>query len=209
VFDTGTGGRLFAEQLHRALPTAQITTVIDTDNSPYGNKKPATIRDLTERALRPYIGQARIIAVACNTATANAIEYLREQYPQQFFVGFEPAVKPAGEQSVTRHVCVLATNATLRSRRYQRLRNKYCTNRGVTVYEPDCRKWARQIDAGAITEQDVAKVLAPYLDQDIDFVAIACTHFNAIRPYIEQIVGPHVTVYDPFAAIIRYIKTQL
>jgi glutamate racemase len=209
VFDTGTGGELFAKALAAAIPTIDVVTVIDTENSPYGNKKSDTIRRLVEHNLKPYLGKVRMIAIACNTATANAIEYLREKYPEQFFVGFEPAVKPAGEQSKTRKVMVLATNATLKSARYQRLCNKYCISRGVDVYEPDCRKWAKKIDDGTITKQDVEKVLKPYIGQNFDFVALACTHFVAIRPWIEELVGPGVTVYNTTPAIIRYIKSQL
>lgn len=209
VFDTGTGGKLFAKYLQAEIPAAEVITVIDTENSPYGNKKSETIRDLVEKALEPYINKVAIIALACNTATANAVEYLREKYPQQFFVGFEPAVKPAGEQSQTRKVMVLATNATLKSTRYQRLRNKYCVNRGVTVYEPDCRKWAKQIDAGKLTEQDIRKTLKKYLSEDIDFVALACTHYNKVADQIQKVVGDQVTVYDPFPAIVSYIKSQL
>jgi len=209
VFDSGTGGRLFAEFLHQELPHTQITPVIDSENAPYGSKKPATICNLVESALNPHINQSDTIVIACNTATANAIEYLRDKYPNQFFVSFEPAVKPAGEQTKTKNVMVLATNATFKAPRYQRLRNKYCNSRGVTVYEPDCRKWAKLIDTNTISDTDIEKVLKPYLNQDIDFIALACTHYVAIQDRIQNIVGPNVTVFNPFAAVASYIKSQL
>lgn len=209
VFDSGTGGRLFAAELAKNMPHALITTVIDAANAPYGNRDRLDIQNLVETALKPYIDTTDLIVIACNTATANAAEYLRAKYPDQRFIGFEPAIKPASEQSKTKQIIVLATNATKKAPRYQKLRNKYCPSTQFTIYEPDCRTWAAEIDAGTLDESKIRATLEPYLDKNVDFISISCTHYHAVIDTIKKIVGDSVTVYDPFNAIIRYIETLI
>ncbi|MDR3297997.1 MAG: aspartate/glutamate racemase family protein [Candidatus Nomurabacteria bacterium] len=207
VFDTGTGGRLFAEELRRVFPRDEVMEVIDEANSPYGEKSAEEIRELTEAALIGCIkDDASIIVLACNTATAVCIDYLRAKYPERIFVGFEPMLKPAAAMTKTGKIIVLATPATERSEKYQELKHRYCE--GVEVMEPDCSEWAAKIDAGAMREEDVLNTLLPYLKLDGDVVVLACTHYVAVKGVIEDLAS-QATVIAPFDAVIRHIKKDV
>jgi glutamate racemase len=203
VFDTGTGGKLFAKKLRGAMPGVQVVEVIDDTNSPYGNKSEAAIRRLSEAALRPYIGRVAVIVIACNTVTAVAIDYLRQRYPEQIFVGMEPMLKPATMLTKTGKIMVLATDATKNSARYKNL--KYKWGRGVEIFEPNCKKWAGKIDHGEMNDEVLRMSLEPYMNKGVDVVALACTHFVAVKSQVQQLMLG-AKVIDPFEAVIRQIK---
>ena len=201
VFDTGTGGRLFANHLSIKYPNIKVETVIDLDNSPYGAKSRDEIINLTEDAIKNHIGQTDAIILACNTATAAAIDELRIRYPDQIFIGFEPMIKTGAKLTRTGKIMVLATEATKKADRYNRLKERFS---GFAVIEPDCGSWAAQIDSGNLTPKDVKSALAGQLD-GIDVIILACTHYVAISEQIKEIVGPKVKVINPFEAVGDYI----
>jgi len=201
VFDTGIGGRLFADYLSK-YPGMEIETVIDTDNSPYGTKSKDEIVALTEAAVGDYIDRADAIILACNTATAVAIDELRDRYPDQVFIGFEPMIKTAAELSKTGKVMVLATRATKEADRYKRLKERFSE---IAVIEPDCDLWATQIDNGNLDVKDIKNTLEGQLE-GIDVIILACTHYVAVSDQIQQIVGPDITVINPFEAVSNYIE---
>ncbi|MEM9928545.1 MAG: aspartate/glutamate racemase family protein, partial [Bacteroidota bacterium] len=151
---------------------------------------------------------AKLIVVACNTATSLAIDVLRAAYPQIPFVGMEPAVKPAAG---AKRIGVLATAATLNSKRYQNLRQRYLPNR--PVLEDPCRGLVSLIEErGASTpavRAHLKPILAPMLAAEVDALVLGCTHYPLVRADIEAIAGPAVTVIDPAPAAARQVKRLL
>jgi glutamate racemase len=210
IFDTGTGGRLYSAYLHRHLKNTDITTIIDAANAPYGQKSPIQIKFLTTKALKIYLGTKAIIVLACNTATAYAIESLRKKYPNQTFIGFEPTIKPAMSVTKTGKILVIATPATLKSPRYNKLKSVYTANQNpaCTIYEADCSAWARLIDTGKMTTTVLKSTLQPYHKLHIDTIVLACTHFIAVKPQLKALF-PTAQLIDPFLAVTKYLKTLL
>ena len=200
VFDSGIGGLAVAEELRRLLPQATVITASDPDHVPYGGRPRSEIMQLTKTAIQPLIAaQCDAIVIACNTATTNAIQLLRHDYPTQKFVGLEPMVKPAALLTQTKAIAVLATPATLKSPRYQALKADWAT--GVTIYEPDCSTWAERIEASEVDSISLEETLFPLLDENVDVVVLGCTHYHWLKERIQTIVGPTVHVLEPSNAI--------
>lgn len=207
IFDSGKGGayiaKVFAKysKTHPLLPEIAYETVLDTDNVPYGSHPAAEIRHMTETALSEHLGTDAIIVLACNTATAYAIDYLREKYPNQQFVGFEPMIKPAARLSETAKICVLATPATLHSERYKTLKNKFTVS--FQVFEPDCSDWARLIENNEFRPEHLQDLLEIVKDNEIDQVILACTHYIAVKDLILDCVPADCDVLEPSEAVFR------
>ena len=206
IFDTGTGGGIFAEHFRKELEDTEIIEVTDAEHAPYGGRSGWEIVQLTEMALSEYLDKVDIIVLACNTATVPAIETLRKKYPNQAFVGTEPGIKPAVELSKTGTIVVLATPATLGSDRYREL----CDGgRGINICEADCADWAKKIDEGWLTQDDIRKALSPFEGENPDVVVLACTHYLAIpMEWIESVL-PGATIYSPLEAITSRVRELL
>ena len=207
VFDTGTGGKIFAEYFRQEIQGAEIIEVIDSANAPYGSRTPSEILTLTEQTLKPYINTSALIAIACNTATAYALSYLRTKYPDQLFVGAEPAVKPAVRLTKNGKALILATPATVNSAHYQNLKTKHAKH--VTLYEPNCADWAQKIDDGTLTKGDIIATLDPYRPFSPDTIILACTHYLAISPRTFTDIFPNARIYSPLPAVTDHIKSLL
>ncbi len=204
VFDSGRGGEFVADGLRKLLPHHDYIVVNDTAHVPYGARSNEEIIALTTAALAPLIAACPIIVIACNTATMAAIATLRARYPDTQFVGTEPMVKPAAEQSRSGHVTLLATPTTLRSERYRHLIDSYASH--LRIDKPDTSGWARHIEdhqLAAIDPTDVAKSV----DAGSDTVILACTHYIALVPQLYEMF-PSITVLEPTDAIARRL-TQL
>ena len=206
VFDSGIGGLAITKSLQDYFPAAQITTVNDSANLPYGSKSSAEIRRLTNAAIQPLLG-LDIIVIACNSATTAAIDWLRQTYPNQKFIGIEPMIKPATQLTASRVIGVCATPATLASSAYQRLIDSYAT--GLTVIEPDCSDWASMIEQSAIDEASIRQRLDEMINRGADVIVLGCTHYHWIKQYITEYVGPDITVLEPSSAIGRRIANLL
>lgn len=205
VFDSGIGGEAIASSLQKAFPAADIVIVNDRANVPYGDKSPSEVVRLTDAALQPLLSSGcDIIVIACNTATALAIEWLREQYPTQQFIGLEPMIKVAAKQTKTGIVAVCATPATLASDRYKKLKQDFAHD--ITCLELDCREWAAMIEHGAIDEQHIEKTILAALHQQADVIVLACTHYHWIREVIERSAGSSAVIIDPSVAIINRVR---
>ena len=201
VFDTGAGGRLVGEQLRRILPHHEYTIVNNLAHAPYGDKPEDEILALTDAAIQPLLDCDKII-LACNTATAAAIDTLRQRYPRLTFIGFEPMIKPAAHLTRTGRVTLLATAATKRSRRLKKLIDDYAA--GLTIDVPDTTDWAKRIDQGypeAISLEEVARSVA----QGSDVIILGCTHYLALKDRLNQ-EFPHCTILEPSMAIARVIE---
>jgi len=202
IFDTGIGGVLFAKELRKHNPEYSIKVVHDRENLPYGDKSEKDIRDLVDKAIQPIL-LADIIVIACNTATAYAIDHLRKKYPEKTFVGFEPAIKIAATQTKTKCIAVLATPATLKSERYRILKSAYGMN--TTIFEPQVKTLASQIETRKIDWKSLEALLHNLKLQHVDIIVLGCTHYHLIQNSIQQLVGSEVTVITPTQSVIDRI----
>lgn len=212
IFDSGVGGLSVLRQIHQLMPHENLIYVADQGHVPYGPRSAAEIQHFS-RAITHFLRQqqAKIIVVACNTATAAALNDLRQTFPDISFVGMEPAVKPAARQTQTGQVGVLATTTTIKSERYADLMARFAQD--VTVYEDPCLGLVEAIEAGEFatpeTKQLLQSILQPMLAKQVDTVVLGCTHYPFVVDVIEEIVGTAVSIIDPAPAVARQTQRVL
>lgn len=197
IFDSGLGGELVAKRLKVHFPDAEFTVINDRTHLPYGGRPASEVYTLTKAAIEPLIGKVDVLVIACNTATAAAIDQLRSDFPDQTFVGYEPMVKPAAAQTKSGKVAILATPATLASIRFKKLVAEYGEN--VQVFTPDCSSWASDIESGKIDEINLDQV-AQAVNAGADVIALACTHYLALESRLRQ-QFPDAAVIEPTPAV--------
>jgi glutamate racemase len=184
----------------------------DQAQVPYGPRPVAEIRRFSSEITRfLQARKAKIIVVACNTASAAALNFLRDSFPGLPFVGMEPAVKPGAGQSRKGRIGVLATEATFGSRRYANLMARYA--QGVMAIEEPCVGLVEQIEAGQVdgqeTERILRQALEPMMEAGVDTLVLGCTHYPFVRPLIRRLVGPDVEIVDPAPAVARQVRRVL
>lgn len=211
VFDSGVGGLSVLRELAAQLPSARLLYFADSAHVPYGPRPLAEVRDFSLAIADFLLEQgARVIVVACNTASAAALHPLRARL-QVPVVGMEPAVKPAVEHSHSGVVAVLATPATFQGALFASVVERFA--HGVEVIAQVCPGLVEQIEAGELatpkTEALLAGWIEPLLDRGIDALVLGCTHYPFVRPLIERICGPDVRVIDPSAAVARQVGRVL
>ncbi len=204
VFDSGIGGKSVAEALQHAFVDDEIIYMNDAKNVPYGNKEPAEIRHLTATVIDRLVkGGCSIIVIACNTATTNAIDFLRNVHPRVFFVGLEPMVKPAAALTRTGVFAVCATRATLASQPYTTLKQAWA--KGRKIIEPDCSEWATQIERGDSDTIAVEVLVDELTAQKCDVIVLACTHYHWLKKRFEA-ANPDIIILEPTDAIMQRIS---
>ena len=206
IFDSGVGGLSLLRHVADVLPHDNLLYFADQAHVPYGPRSAVEIRHFCQAISQFLIEQgAKIIVVACNTASAAALAYLRQLFPTVPIVGMEPAVKPAAQQTKSGRVGVLATAVTFDSPRYSDLMTRFAQD--ITVYEDPCLGLVNLIEAGEIhstqTEQLLRPILTPMLNAGVDTLVLGCTHYPFARPLIEKLVGTAVTLIDPGPAVAR------
>ena len=211
VFDSGVGGLTILRAVREALPCENLIYVADAAHVPYGEKSPQQIRDRAMAIGGFLIGQsAKIIVVACNTATAAAIDHLRERLSIPI-VGVEPAVKPAVAATRSGVVGVLATPATLASERYRSLIERFAA--GVCIVGQPCAGLAEHIERGEIdgerTEQLLRGFVEPLLAAHADVIVLGCTHYPLVAHIVQRIAGPDVAVIENGTAVAKEVVRQL
>ncbi len=212
IFDSGVGGLSVAAAIRQQLPGADLRYVADTAHVPYGPRPLLEVRGFAAAIAHFLIEQpVQVVVVACNTASAAALYPLRARFPATPFVGMEPAVKPAAEQSRTGRVAVLATPATFQGALFASVVERFA--HGVEVIPQICPGLVEQIEAGALatpqTEAMLRGWVEPLLARDIDALVLGCTHYPFVRPLLETICGPRVRVIDPSAAVARQVARVL
>lgn len=212
VFDSGIGGLSILQELHRQLPAENLIYIADQAHVPYGSRTLEQVRSFSEAITHFFLEQnVKLIVVACNTASAAALHYLRQTFPELPFVGMEPAVKPAAEVTKSGVVGVLATPTTFQGALYASVVERFA--RGVSIVQDTCPGLVGQIEAGNIngdeTRMILLRALEPMLQQNIDTVVLACTHYPFVKPLIAEIVGPNVRIIDPAPAIARQARRVL
>jgi glutamate racemase len=206
IFDSGVGGISVVRAIREQMPEENIIYFGDQRHVPYGSRSMHEIQKFSDTITRFLLEQgAKIIVVACNTASAAALKSLRESFLDTQFVGMEPAVKPAAESTHTGRVGVLATPATFQGALYASVVERFAN--GVELFQNTCPGLVQQIERGNIhgaeTRQILEAALLPMLENDIDTVVLGCTHYPFVIPLIQQIVGDGVRVIDPAPAVAK------
>jgi glutamate racemase len=212
IFDSGVGGLSVLRAIHELLPHLEIVFFADQAHVPYGQRQMQEIRAFSHQITSFLLSQQiDLLVVACNTASAAALKYLRQQFPLLPIVGMEPAVKPASEQTHTKAVGVLATPATFQGELYQSLVHKY--GEGLQIFQDTCPGLVEEIEAGNLkgerTHAILAHALQPMIEQHVDTVVLGCTHYPFILDEIRQIAGKRIQVIDPAPAVARRVKSLL
>jgi glutamate racemase len=193
-------------EIARQLPREDTLYLADQAHVPYGSRRLAEVRELSEGITRFLLDQgAKIIVVACNTASAAALHSLRRTFLQVPFVGMEPAVKPAVERTRSGVGGIIATPATFQGELFASLVERYAGD--TRVLTQACPGLVEAVEAGMVdasdTEALLRRCLAPLIEAGVDQLVLGCTHYPFLRPAIERVVGPGVAVIDPAPAVAR------
>ncbi len=212
IFDSGVGGLSVLRAVREFMPEQDILYLADQAHVPYGPRPLIQVREFAEGITRFLLDRgARLIVVACNAASAASLHYLRNTFPDVPFVGMEPAVKPAAEQTRSGVVGVLATPATFQGALYASVLERFA--RDVTVLQDTCPGLVAEVESGNLEGDAVREILtnalSPMLQAGIDTVVLGCTHYPFVIPLIQEIAGPGVRVIDPAPAIARQTRRLL
>ena len=212
IFDSGVGGLSVLRAIRAEMPQESVIYFGDQVHIPYGSRPMEQIRNFSEAITRFLLGHdAKIIVVACNTASAAALKHLREKFPEVSFVGMEPAVKPAAEQTLTGKVGVLATPATFQGALYASVVERFAN--GVELSQNTCPGLVQQIEEGNLEGEETRRILddalLPMLEKNIDTVVLGCTHYPFVIPLIQKIVGDRVRVIDPAPSVAKQVRRVL
>lgn len=199
-------------EIRALLPAQPVYYFADQAHVPYGSRQIEEVRSFSHGITRYLLSLgARLIVVACNTASVASLSSLREEYPHIPFVGMEPAVKPAAEQSLSGRVGVLATEATFHTAMYASVVERFA--RDVILLEDPCPGLVAQVETGDLSGEQtrtiLEKALDPMLAAGVDTIVMGCTHYPFVIPLIQNIVGSDVRVIDPAPAIARQIHRML
>ncbi len=211
LFDSGVGGTSIWKEVLKILPNEKTIYLADSANAPYGEKNKQTIIDLCIKNTEILLSQrCKLIIVACNTATTNAIDYLRENYEVPF-IGIEPAIKPAALYSKTGAIGILATQGTLTSALFEKTAQTYTQN--INTIQQDGEGLVPLVEKGDLESKELSNLLQrylhPMLEQNIDHLVLGCTHYPYLIPAIKKIVGNEVQIIDSGEAVARQTKAIL
>ena len=212
VFDSGVGGLSVLRAIRQKYPQEDFLYLADQAHVPYGMRSLAEVRQFSEDITRYFLQHgAKLVVVACNTASAAALHFLRNTFPDIPFVGMEPAVKPAAETTKSGVVGVLATPATFQGELYASVVERFAN--GVRILQDTCPGLVEQIERGNLDGNDTLDILKQalggMLEENIDTIVLGCTHYPFVIPQIQAIAGPHVRVIDPAPAIARQVGRLL
>ncbi len=212
VYDSGVGGLTVWRAIRALLPQEDLLYFADQAKVPYGLRPLEEVQSLAEGVTRYLMDQgAKLIVIACNTASAAALKHLRALYPEFPFVGMEPAVKPAAEQTLSGKVGVLATPSTFQGELYASVVERFAHD--VKLFQNTCPGLVQQIEKGyldtAKTRRILEEILEPMLREGVDTLVMGCTHFPFAIPMIRKIAGEHVRVIDPAPAVARQVRRVL
>lgn len=204
VFDSGVGGGTVLRHLHQMLPAEDLLYLADQLNCPYGPRPIAELRRLSAANTAWLLERgAKLIVVACNTASAAALHWLRQHWPLVPFVGMVPAVKPAAQQTRSGVVGVLATPATIQGDLLHTVLDEWAGD--VKVLRQPCDGLVEQIEAGACdapeTHALLERYLHPLMRAGADTIVLGCTHYPFLLSQIRAIVGPEVALLDAGPAV--------
>lgn len=211
IFDSGIGGTSIFKEIHGLLPKENYIYLADSKNAPYGNKSEDEILQLSIKNTEHLKSKGcKIIVIACNTATTNAISYLRENYNIPF-IGIEPAIKPAALNTQSKAVGILATKGTLSSQLFHKTTDLYAN--GITVIEQVGDGIVPLIESGQLESDEMKALLKTYLkpmlEQNIDHLVLGCTHYPYLIPILSKMLPENVKIIDSGLAVAKQTQAVL
>ncbi|TDN95632.1 glutamate racemase [Salegentibacter sp. 24] len=211
IFDSGVGGTSIWKEIHELLPAEKTIYLADSKNAPYGEKPIEEIKNLSRKNTEKLLEMgAKIIVVACNTATTNAIKELRNEYMVPF-IGIEPAIKPAALNSKSKTIGILATRGTLTSTLFSQTSDFYARN--INVVEVEGRGLVELIEAGEIDSGHMRShllgLLEPFFMNKIDYLVLGCSHYPYLIPLLKELLPKEVVIIDSGEAVARQTKAIL
>tara|TARA_B110000503_G_scaffold141786_1_gene236371 strand:- start:868 stop:1659 length:792 start_codon:yes stop_codon:yes gene_type:complete len=211
IFDSGVGGTSIWKEIKALLPHEDTIYLSDSKNAPYGEKSKQTIIDLSIKNTEFLLQQnCKLIVVACNTATTNAIKILREKYTIPF-IGIEPAIKPAALKTKTNNIGILATKGTLNSELFEKTTSTI--PKEITTKETIGKGLVELIENGKINSTEMKELLSSYIEpmlkEQIDCLVLGCTHYPYLIPQIREITGKKVQIIDSGEAVAKQTKAIL
>ncbi len=211
IFDSGVGGTSIWKEIIKLLPNENTLYLADSRNAPYGEKTKDEILKLSVKNTEFLLGNGcKIIVVACNTATTNAIKELRAIYPIPF-IGIEPAIKPAALQSKSKTVGVLATKGTLTSQLFHSTSENHA--QGIKIIEQVGTGLVPLIEEGKAQSKEIevllTEFLRPMIDHGIDYLVLGCSHYPYLIPTLLKLLPADVKIIDSGEAVARQTRTVL
>ena len=211
IFDSGVGGTSIWKELHSLLPFENTIYLADSKHAPYGPKGRDRIIELCLKNTEYLLSQnCKLIIVACNTATTNAIKVLREHYKVPF-IGIEPAIKPAALNTKTNAIGILATKGTLSSELFHKTSSTFASN--INVIEQIGEGIVELIESGKLNSEEMKALLKiylkPILEAKIDYLVLGCTHYPYLIPTLNNILPKNVKIIDSGEAVAKQTKAVL
>lgn len=206
VFDSGIGGLSVANAIISQLPQETLIYFGDSARLPYGAQPLDIIRQYSLEIAHFLINQGcKAVVVACNTASAAALNELRQTWPNIPFIGMEPAIKPGAKTTKTGKIGVLATAGTFSSQRYEKLTHQFATH--LEIFEDPCTGLVDLIETGKADLEEtrvlLEQILLPWLSQNVDTFILGCTHYPFVEKTVRAIVGPDKVIINPAPAVAR------
>lgn len=210
LFDSGVGGTSIWKEIHTLLPNEDVIYLADSKNAPYGQKTKEEIIGLSFKNTEFLLNRnAKLIVVACNTATTNAINELRQKYDVPF-IGIEPAIKPAALHSASGKVGVLATQRTINSELFAKTRANFPK---ITFVEQVGFGLVQLIEEGKMESEEMSellqKYLTPMIEAQVDYLVLGCTHYPYLKPQIKKILPPTIQIIDSGRAVAQQTQKIL
>ncbi len=211
IFDSGVGGTSIWKEVHALLPNENTIYLADSHNAPYGPKGKERITELSTKNVELLIKKGcKLIVVACNTATTNAIKHLRINYNIPF-IGIEPAIKPAALKTQTKSVGILATKGTLASDLFHETTDLY--SNGIHIIEQEGEGIVQLIESGQLNSDEMKALLdiylKPMLDANMDYLVLGCTHYTYLMPMLIEMLPNHIKIIDSGEAVAKQTKSVL
>jgi len=210
IFDSGIGGTSIWAAIHHLLPNEKTVYLADSKNAPYGQKSKAEIIALSIKNTELLLSMGcKLIVVACNTATTNAIQELRAKYSVPF-IGIEPAIKPAATHSKTQTIGILATQGTLNSELFNKTTEKF---QETKIIEQVGHGIVQLIESGKIDSSEMTQLLQSYLspmvEANIDYLVLGCSHYPYLIPQIKKIIPENIHIIDSGEAVAKQTENIL
>lgn len=211
IFDSGVGGTSIWKELHLRLPNEHTIYLADSKHAPYGTKSKNEIIHLSIKNTELLIKKGcKLIVVACNTATTNAIKILRNTYDIPF-IGIEPAIKPAALNTETKAIGILATKGTLSSELFHQTNDLY--SNGIKIIEQEGEGIVPLIESGKLDSDEMNTLLNDYMQPmikaNIDYLVLGCTHYPYLIPQLLNILPKQIKIIDSGAAVAKQTQTIL
>lgn len=207
VFDSGIGGRSVANALEKAFPEHEIIFLSDSKNLPYGTKTPEKLKELVKPKMEELESRGvDIIVIACNTVSTTILDYVK-QIVSVPVIGVVPMVKEAVKLTKSNVIAVCATPTTLKSQKYNQLKQKYAED--IKVFEPDCSRWTKMIEDNKVDRKEISQRIDSACDAGADVIILGCTHYHWIEELIKKIAKGRAVIIHPETKLVDKVEKAL